>query len=813
MSQVLAVQTTVESEAFTRDELREQDAALLVPLALAAFGSILDIASEMDDFSLGEAEFLREQAQQWEYAQFPNSFKSSLQQLVFEGYTAFSKADFNTRSIQSVSSQIRTELEKAASVVSDARSDREIIKTVSEENLRSILRLATTCIETAAHFGKGFSTLPGLAKELAKACGMKLAVAEKVKTRLLIALKAQLKALEVRQETYQASVTETKQELFQALERVEEANKSYAASTVVQCSQSNLGFSYRHVNTRSIAEFSSEDLSVSGLLKSTAVLDVAERLSLLLGFEENSADWAQICLAEGQHSSIIHRIHEFLSKQVVYLEAHQEHAIHTELLPVLKGLLVASGDIVSLSSVAKVGHKEEAVVQKHRLAVQKAAFQIKETLASYNGQLVVPEGGRIATSMIPSSFSSLSHWESQSSVVEHSAASHVEVQIEVEEARSYFESVKSSYEKASRALTVNQQEIVKIQAEIARVTLWNKHLVLVLPQLHAIIPILERLYEQFVEIGLFFESNFVALKETLHFHTHITIWADRLFNFNRIGFAGVSNFDLTRQLIWQHIMYAWRVISLAETTANTYAEVFAWYRFDTSRLDALDYAKVDQLFKVRSTSIQSRKEAILQLFGLVERFWKWTPSVVTKYRREYFSSFKERVSVYESSLTFSSSTALALEVNCDTPKFQYFIYGVKQRQFIETYEDCDCGGKHAHSHRHGHHGARKHKNHHKSHAQVTHSTTTSSVFQETATASKIEEVVEVDKSASVSAGVVVVGAAESVAETGVSTGVTVGGGLSSNGHARAADAQSIRSARRSPRAESRNASLSSLLGL
>ncbi len=50
------------------------------------------------------------------------------------------------------------------------------------------------------------------------------------------------------------------------------------------------------------------------------------------------------------------------------------------------------------------------------------------------------------------------------------------------------------------------------------------------------------LYDQFVEIGLFFESNFIALKETLHFHTHITIWADRMFNFNRIGFAGVSNF-------------------------------------------------------------------------------------------------------------------------------------------------------------------------------------------------------------------------------------------------------------------------------
>ncbi|TFK71688.1 hypothetical protein BDN72DRAFT_895396 [Pluteus cervinus] len=657
------------------DKFADQDAAILAPLALAAFGSILDIASGMDDFCLGDADILTVATSQWEYAKFPNSFKTSLQQLVLEGYTAFSKAEFSTKSINDTTLKIRDGLDQAVDLALCGSA--EDLKTLVNEKIYLALEGVKSCSEAAAQFSKAFCTLPGLAQELAIACDLKIKHAERVKAYIIKNLRVELEEFEFKQNEAHQNVSYAKESLLVAIRKFEEANEAYSRSTVAFCSQSSSGYSFGHVTRRAITESDTHHTSISH----HTLLEVVERFCLLLGGHGGPADWDEIRCREGEQKSTAHGIHEHLCEQIKFVKANRDQHAHDDLLETLESLAFAASEVVSIADGQIDECEYDAIVRRHRPVVLEAVRKIKAIIGRYNGGLLAHETGRIATKGFHSNYSSYS---GRRETYESSSFSKAKVQMET--AHSELEIARTTYEEVTRTVVSFQDEIIRIRLEIARVSTWNADLIALHPRLVELVIILRRLHTQFEEIGLFFKHNFSSLKDAVE--CYITQWVETLCSIQMVGFAGISTYDLTRQLIYQQLLFCLRLVRLAHGTANAYAAILTVLIIPAS-------CEVDRLFKVHFSDVQLRKKILFLLSQCIDNVWELAPGIIEKNRESFFSMYKQAIYDYEYEHQF---TACQWNFDkCDLVIFEYIIKEIKSRLVIESVISCDCEYEHCDS--------------------------------------------------------------------------------------------------------------------
>ncbi|KAJ6541350.1 hypothetical protein B0H19DRAFT_958626 [Mycena capillaripes] len=162
------------------------------PLSIALLGSVLVIASSVDDFSThyfhfgdflahwnpgldskappGAAPFT------WTYARHPDSFKACLQQMVGNGYLAFQTAHKNMEVISTNSGQIPNVIKNAVPFISKGSAEavlKGLRTTIEDLNL-----LSQRCRDEAKESEQAFRDMCGLAQEMVLACTYTAGTAE-----------------------------------------------------------------------------------------------------------------------------------------------------------------------------------------------------------------------------------------------------------------------------------------------------------------------------------------------------------------------------------------------------------------------------------------------------------------------------------------------------------------------------------------------------------------------------------------------------------------------------------------------------------
>ncbi|KAF8131746.1 hypothetical protein K438DRAFT_1998837 [Mycena galopus ATCC 62051] len=167
------------------------------PLSIALLGSILILASSVDDFSLNSKAPPGAPPFVWKYARHPDSFKACLQQMVGNGYLAFGTAHKNMEVIRANSGAIPDVIKNTVTVIRTGNA--EAVSAGLRTGIEDLKSLSQRCRVEAKESEQAFRDMTGLAQEMAGTTEQALAQN-----------KIQLEVLKIEKESEDLSLKEAK---------------------------------------------------------------------------------------------------------------------------------------------------------------------------------------------------------------------------------------------------------------------------------------------------------------------------------------------------------------------------------------------------------------------------------------------------------------------------------------------------------------------------------------------------------------------------------------------------------------------------
>ncbi|KAH7884865.1 hypothetical protein F5I97DRAFT_1511093 [Phlebopus sp. FC_14] len=562
------------------------------PLSIALLGSVMVIASSTDDFSLLSKE---NKNIKLTYAKYPTSFKTSLQQMVGEGYTAFETASHQMTRIQSASSQLPGVIKSAVTIiVNGAPAEVENLLPIQ---LEAVTDLTDICMNAAQNCEMGFTRISGLAQEILECATYRIGTAEqnmrRNETHLAILQKEKeqeeqmLKEAKETSDLMKKSFAEAEQEFKSAVNDLPSGwdivgmhavesltglvtsagNAILGMANVMGRTTEAFGMAVDVEHTRAHPSITNSTqpsgpaLSDPGVPRAQHVLQLATALSLLAsGGPGGKPDWNGIRGTGSRSGGLyveasLERVRERLDKS---------KPISSKLLPITdKALQIAK----NVNAVARtVQSNNDRVLDAYRPKIKKLIQELEGIVTQCN--LILQQPGNVATG--PATPRPMS-----------ASGSATNAKFRVDQTRANLEAARNSYDKASARLINGQKEIAQTIASMTSLSLTNATLKDMLPVLVKAVKTFTTLRSQFSQLTQFFCNVASLIKDVMK--PQVSTWTKSMEANSRMVLAGVTLSDWVRQAMYSQMMIPLKVSMLSERIAQTYLRVSDLYILPAQR--------------------------------------------------------------------------------------------------------------------------------------------------------------------------------------------------------------------------------------
>ncbi|KAF8175917.1 hypothetical protein K438DRAFT_1979424 [Mycena galopus ATCC 62051] len=570
------------------------------PLSIALLGSILIIASSVDDFSLNSKAPPGAPPFVWKYARHPDSFKACLQQMVGNGYLTFGTAHKNMEVIRANSGAIPDVIKSTVTVIRTGNA--EAVAAGLRTGIEDLKLLSQRCRAEAKESEQAFRDMTGLAQEMAGTTEQALAQN-----------KIQLEVLKIEKESEDLSLKEAKDFLEVMKESYSKAEKEFAdavhdfpsgwdlmgmaiaeaftdvigaiGNALSSGSSRKAESSSAGVNAYSTSSGSGDTPAPAPVAATTSPNGVAsqpnsETLSdpasplvpiiiaqvtgIKMLLNDGKPNWTQIRSDEGSKGATY--IQTFLTMKTKQLDTSKP--ISKELSAHIEKALAIIGVIADKAK--SVSSAEENALADQVAPTDKLLTDLQALATSVNLVLQQPgaSGKGLATPTASSSSGSgagpaSSTWE----------------QMKVDQTKAQLEAARDSYRKSADRLVAQQKELTKTIVELTSISLTGATLEQMLPVLRKAVGSFTILRGQFSKLSQFFDSVASLLVDVMG--PSVDRWAATLSTAEaqaRRGerekaLGGVTISAMTRDIIYRQMMTPLKISMLANKIAIVYLSI------------------------------------------------------------------------------------------------------------------------------------------------------------------------------------------------------------------------------------------------
>ncbi|KAF8145362.1 hypothetical protein K438DRAFT_1991885 [Mycena galopus ATCC 62051] len=587
------------------------------PLSISLLGSILIIASSTDDFSLESKAPPGCPPFEWKHALHPDSFKSCLQQMVGDGYTAFETAHKDMEIINNNAGQMPEVIATIVNLV--LKGSAQDISDLFQNSIDDLQALSQKCRDSAHESEKAFQNISGLAQEMVLACTYTAGTAEQA----LAQNRIQLEVLKVQKDHEEASLKDAKatadlmrnsytraeDEFHNAVHDVPGGMELMGMQVVesltnLVVSAGNAAISQATMSSQAAkaglnafsglvggkgesgqpaapgpapvapttspngvsSQPNSASLSDPGTMVAQAVLDQANFIKMFLTGDKGKPDWSKIRSQDGSKSGAAYvqgnlksqKGHLDLSKPV----SAQLDKFIAQALTIVSSILEVSGSVAS---------GNENALSDQVAPTDQLISGLNGLMVSVN--LILQQPGMNATG--PAT-------PQTPSAQAASGAAQLAVQnakMKVDQTKSQLEASRASFEKASDRLASQQMEITKTIGDMTQLSLTNSNLQQMLPVLKKAVGAFTTLRAQFSQLVQFFDSVASLLCDVMG--PSVDRWVktmqsaeqQRLRGEEEGHVAGVTISAFTRDLIYRQMMTPLKVSMLACSISTVYLSI------------------------------------------------------------------------------------------------------------------------------------------------------------------------------------------------------------------------------------------------
>ncbi|KAJ7450631.1 hypothetical protein FB451DRAFT_1527301 [Mycena latifolia] len=589
------------------------------PLSIALLGSILIIASSTDDFSLDSKAPAGCPPFPWKYALHPDSFKSCLQQMVGDGYTAFETAHKNMEIINNNAAQMPQVITDVVNLV--LKGSAQDIADLFQNSIDDLNTLSQKCRDSAQDSEKAFQDISGLAQEMLVACTYTAGTAEQA----LAQNKIQLEVLKVQQEHEQTTLNDAQAtaDLMKSsyIKAEDEFNKAVhdvpsgwdlmgmqvvESLTNLVVSAGNAAISQATMTSQAakagLNAFSSKTggktdgsaqppapspppvapttspngvssqpnsaaLSDPGTMAVASTLTQVNGIKMLLTGNAGKPDWDKIRATDEGSTSGAAYIQATLNSQKSDLDASKP--ISQQLGPYIdQGLKIIGAIIQTAGSVESAN---DDVLNDQVAPTDQLILDLQRLRTSTN--LILQQPGSNATGPATPATPAAQAATGAAQLAVQNA------KMKVDETKSQLEASRASFEKAADRLAEQQKEITKTIGDMTQLSLTSANLQQMLPVLKKAVGAFTTLRAQFSQLVQFFESVASLLCDVMG--PSVDRWVktitsgeqQRLRGEQEAHVAGVTVSAFTRDLIYRQMMTPLKVSMLATSISTVYLSI------------------------------------------------------------------------------------------------------------------------------------------------------------------------------------------------------------------------------------------------
>jgi hypothetical protein len=546
------------------------------------------IASSTKDFSLISED---NKTIKFTYAKYPTSFKTCLQQMVGDGYTAFETASHQMTRINNASSQLPDAIRRAVTIIVQNTSPIEV-EHLLPNALDSVSELTNICIDASRTCERAFVKISALAQEILECTTYKMGdveqVTERNETHLVILQQQAEQEEKMVQEAKEAS--ELMKQSFSVAEGefktavdsipsgwdivgmhlVESLTNAITAPVNAFFGTANVKSDYLQTGESSslgkTTQPSGEALSDPGVSLAQQVLQLVCDLKLLIsGGPGGKPDWDNIRGSNKKSGGLW--VEASLERMIDRLD--KTKPISSELLPIMERATDITKKVNATARTIK--SQDDKALNKYKSDVNQMIKSLQGVVTRCN--LILQQTGNIATGP-------------GTPKCTPTAASHTHAFVEtakfrVDQTRGNLEAARESYDKASARLIEGQREITKTIATMTKLSLENATLKEIMPVLMQAVKAFTTLRAQFSQMTQFFCNVSSLINDVMK--PQVSSWVKNVEANSQMVLAGVSLSDWTRHAMYAQMMGPLKVSMLAERISRTYLRVSDLYIMPAQR--------------------------------------------------------------------------------------------------------------------------------------------------------------------------------------------------------------------------------------
>ncbi|KAI9458447.1 hypothetical protein HD554DRAFT_1710139 [Boletus coccyginus] len=557
------------------------------PLSIALLGSLMVIASSTNDFSL----ISENKSFKFTHAKYPSSFKTCLQQMVGDGYTAFETASHQMTRINNASGQLPEAIKRAVTIIIQSTSPIEV-EYLLPNALDSISELTNICVDASRTCERAFVNISALAQEILECTTYKVGSVEQVTVRNEIHLsilqqqaeqeEKMVKEAKETSELMKNSFSTAEQEFKTAVDSipsgwdivgmhvVESLTDAITAPINAVLGKAKVKSDYLQTGSSSLpgntTQPSGEALSDPAISLAQQVLGFVSNLKLLIsGGPGGKPDWDNIRGSNKKSGGLY--VQASLERMMDRLD--KTKPISSELLPILEQAVRVTKAVNATAMTVESG--DDRALNKHKSAVNKMIKDLQGIVTRCN--LILQQTGNIATG--PGTAKSVP------ATTSHTQAAVEASKFRVDQTRANLEAARESYDKASTRLIEGQREITKTIASMTQLSLENATLKEILPVLMQAVKAFTTLRAQFSQMTEFFCNVASLINDVMK--PQVTSWVKNIESNSKMVLAGVSLSDWARHAMYAQMMGPLKVSMLAERISQTYLRVSDLYIMPAQR--------------------------------------------------------------------------------------------------------------------------------------------------------------------------------------------------------------------------------------
>ncbi|KAJ7930928.1 hypothetical protein B0H13DRAFT_2309235 [Mycena leptocephala] len=619
------------------------------PLSISLLGSILIIASSTDDFSLNSKAPPGCPPFKWNHALHPDSFKSCLQQMVGDGYTAFETAHKNMEIINNNANQMPEVIATIVNLV--LKGSAQDIADLFQNSITDLQTLSQKCRDSAHETETAFREISGLAQEMVLACTYTAGSAEQA----LAQNKIQLEVLQVQKDHEKTTLEAAKataelmknsytkaEEGFQSAIRDIPSGWDLAGMQAVESltnlavSAGNAAISHATMGSQAAkagmnafsgllggkgesdkpaapgappvasttspngvnSQPNSAALSDPGTMLVQRVLDQANAIKMLLTGQKGKPDWEHIRPNKGSHTGAAYVQGSLKSHKK---ELDTSKPVSKQLETYIDQALTIIGAIVEASGSVASG--EENALSDQVAPTDRLIADLQSLLTSVN--LILQQPGMNATGPATPAVPAAQAATSAAQLAVQNS------KMKVDQTKTQLEASRASFEKAADRLASQQMEIAKTIGDMTQLSLTNSNLQQMLPVLKKAVGAFTTLRAQFSQLVQFFDSVASLLCDVMG--PSVDRWVktmesaeqQRLRGEEEKHVAGVTVSAFTRDLIYRQMMTPLKVSMLATSISTVYLSVSNDYILPAQR-------SVGHMLQFSASDDASDREALIK---------------------------------------------------------------------------------------------------------------------------------------------------------------------------------------------------------